>query len=186
MDNELPVSCVAGLDAYQTEAKKTAIFPEHLGVIYTILGVLGEAGEMGAVLLDYINRAVDEDEALLNHGLRVIKDILETAVDVCAELERLKKKARKGQLVIHALPDLTDEERARILSEGGDGLWYAALTADVAGHKLSKVAQENVRKLRERRDAGVLASAGETIEERQMMDSPNSDSGTDLVPYGGC
>ena len=173
MDDTDQISSITEIDVYQQEAEKTAIFPEHLGVLYTIMGVLGEAGEMGAVLLDIINRSIEEDETVLNHDLQVIKDTLETAVDVCSVLETLKKKARKGELTIHPIPELTEDERGRILSEGGDGLWYAALTAKVSGLKLSEVAQGNVRKLRERKNAGVLASKGETIEDRLAAEEPD-------------
>jgi hypothetical protein len=82
-------------------------------------------------------------------------------------VEFMKKKARKSQYDLPTLPPLTDEVRERIKSEQGDCMWYQAGTAEVAGYKLSDVAQQNIKKLRERRAAKVLTSAGETIEERE-------------------
>jgi hypothetical protein len=79
----------------------------------------------------------------------------------------LKKLARKGKLNLPQLPALTDTVRERIISEQGDCLWYQAGMAEVSGHKLSAVAQQNIKKLRERRDAKVITSSGETIEERR-------------------
>ena len=156
---------ITSLDGYQHEAFKTAMFPKEIGPLYCVMGALGESGELVEVLLNYYQDNLDPNE--LSPDIERIFSVLGAAVTVCKEVEKLKKLARKGKLDLPALPPLTDEVRARVLSEQGDCLWYQAGTAEVSGHKLSCVARMNIKKLRERRAANVIASAGETIEERK-------------------
>jgi hypothetical protein len=129
------------------------------------MGALGEAGELVEVLLEHY---LSKLEAKNSTGdMEAIFNALRVGVTACKEIERLKKLARKGKLNLPQLPALTDTVRERIISEQGDCLWYQAGTAEVSGHKLSAVAQQNIKKLRERRDAKVITSSGETIEERR-------------------
>lgn len=165
MPDETPLSCIVGLDQYQEIAFETAVFPEEIGPLYCAMGVLGEAGELVSVLLDYYKEQLSIEET--TEDMDAILFALENAVEACKRVEVMKKKARKGHYKLPTLPALTDEVRARVKSEQGDGMWYQGGTAQVSGHKLSEVCQQNIGKLRERRDAGVLKSAGETVEERK-------------------
>lgn len=171
MPDETPISCIVGLDNYQEIAFETAMFPPEIGPLYCAMGALGESGELVAALLDYYLEQMDP--AASTADMKNILTALETAVEACKEVERLKKLARKGKLDLPTLPALNDTIRARIRAEQGDCLWYQAGTAEVSGLKLSEIAQANIRKLRERRDAGVLASSGETVEERLAADAPD-------------
>jgi hypothetical protein len=137
------------------------------------MGALGEAGELNEVLLDYYMRNLGDAEGTADFVS--IVTALEKAVNACKEVERLKKAARKGKLILPTLPPLDDATKARIKSEQGDVMWYMGGTATVSDNTLSGVCQQNISKLRERRDAGVLKSAGETIEERLAAD-------VDLLP----
>lgn len=165
MSQELNIDEITTLDDYQREAFRTAIFPAEIGPLYCSMGVLGEAGELASVMKDYYASVVDDTK--ITSDFRLILNALHTATEACKEVERLKKLARKGLLALPELPPLTDEIRARARSEQGDCLWYQAGTAEVTGNKLSNIAQQNIRKLRERRDAGVISSQGETIAERK-------------------
>jgi len=163
--DETPISEVKGLDQYQAIAFETAMFPPEIGPLYCAMGALGESGELVEVLLSYYKEQLPAAE--MTDDMQTIFHALETAVEACKEVERLKKLARKGNLELPQLPALNDATRARVLSEQGDCLWYQAGTAEVVGHRLSCVAQMNIKKLRGRRDANVIASAGESIEERK-------------------
>lgn len=167
MTEDIPIKYIAGLDAYQDEAFKTAVFPPEIGPLYCAMGILGEAGEMVDVVLGVMDRAIEENPEFNTKDLQWITSQLKEAVKVCSAIEVIKKHARKGRYKLKPIPSLTDGERDRIRAEGGDGLWYAGVMARVAGWQLSDVAQGNIKKLRERRDAGVIASAGETIKERK-------------------
>lgn len=165
MSEETPISCIVGLDSYQEEAFKTAVFPKEIGPLYCAMGALGEAGELVSVLLDYYRDNLPISER--TSDTEVIFNALISATAACREVERLKKKARKGEFKLNTLPALDDQIKGRVKSEQGDCMWYQAGTAQVSGHKLTEVCQQNIKKLRERRDAGVIASAGESIEERK-------------------
>jgi hypothetical protein len=162
---EIPISCIVGLDVYQEEAFRTAVFPPEIGPLYCAMGALGEAGELVEVLLDYYLKHITTDDVTAD--MHDIFMALERAVDACKEVERLKKLARKREMDLPQLPELDDEIKTRVQSEQGDCMWYQAGTAEVVGHKLSAIAQQNIKKLREQRAAKVLTSAGETIEERK-------------------
>ena len=163
--DETPINCIVGLNQYQSIAFETAVFPPEIGPLYCAMGALGEAGELVEVLLDYYQEQVALD--VVTADMKSIYHALETAVEACKEVERLKKLARKGKMDLPTLPLLTDEVKARVKSEQGDCMWYQAGTAEVSGHDLSDVCQQNIKKLRERRAANVITSAGETIEERK-------------------
>lgn len=165
MPDETPISCIVGLDQYQEIAFETAVFPEEIGPLYCAMGALGEAGELNEVLLNYYLDAPAIPEGIGDFS--TIVDALRTAITACKEVERLKKLARKGKLNLPKLPELDDVVRERVKSEQGDVMWYMGGTATVSDNTLSGICQQNIKKLRERRDAGVLKSAGETVEERK-------------------
>jgi len=165
MTEETPLSCIAGLDAYQKEAFRTAVFPAEIGPLYCAMGALGEAGELVEVLLKHYRENLEAKDS--TRDMERIFNVLVEAVEACKKVEVMKKKARKRHYDLPKLPPLNDEVRERVKSEQGDCMWYQAGTAEVTGHKLSEIAQANIKKLRERRAAKVLTSAGETIEERK-------------------
>jgi NTP pyrophosphatase (non-canonical NTP hydrolase) len=103
------------LNDYQHAAVETAIFPQHLGLLYPTLGLCGEAGEVAEV----VKKIHRDDGGALGH-------------------ESLK----------------------RLRDELGDCLWYLAMVATVAGLSLGEVAEENLRKLRDRQARGVMKGSG--------------------------
>ena len=163
--DDTPLSEIQGLDQYQSIAFETAMFPPEIGPLYCVMGALGEAGELVDVLLTYFKEKLEAKDS--TKDMEAIFFALEKAVEACKSVEMMKKKARKGLYDLPQLPDLDDATRARVLSEQGDCLWYQAGTAEVVGHRLSCVAQQNIKKLRGRRAANVIASSGESIEERK-------------------
>ena len=78
------------LDDYQEQAGKTAIFPDELpedvdaGVIYTTLGLVGEAGECA----EKVKKAVREDDPSYIDDLESeVADVLWYVSQLCAELD---------------------------------------------------------------------------------------------------
>lgn len=104
------------LNEYQGAARDFAIYPREMAVIYPVLGLCGEAGEVA---------------------------------------EKIKKIARDtdGQS--------SDDQRAAIAKELGDVLWYVANLAFDLGFTLDQIANENIRKLSDRRDRNVLKGSGD-------------------------
>lgn len=68
---------------------------------------------------------------------------------------KVKKIIRDDALVV------TDERRKAISKEIGDCLWYAAALADEMGLALSDVAAENLRRLKDRKERGVIKGEGD-------------------------
>jgi len=56
---------------------------------------------------------------------------------------------------------LSDEKRAAIAKELGDMLWYVSQTATEIGVSLDDVAEDNLDKLADRRQRGVLGGSGD-------------------------
>jgi NTP pyrophosphatase (non-canonical NTP hydrolase) len=54
-----------------------------------------------------------------------------------------------------------DEVRAQMLNEAGDVLWYLARLVTELGESLNNVAQDNLNKLSDRKDRGVISGAGD-------------------------
>ncbi len=81
------------------------------------------------------------------------------ALGLCGEAGECAEKVKK------AIRDdggvLTDERRAALAAELGDVLWYVAQLATEAGLDLAEIAEDNLAKLRSRRDRGVLQGSGD-------------------------
>lgn len=58
--------------------------------------------------------------------------------------------------------NLTDERHALMCKEVGDQLWYLAAKANELGTNLSTIAAQNIAKLNDRKDRGVLSGSGDT------------------------
>jgi len=93
-------------DAYQTQAKKTAIYPKQFGLIYTALGMASETGEFCGKLKKYIRDGVFDDKAAADE----LSDVL-WYLAMCSEelgydlseiaqmnLDKLKDRANRGVL----------------------------------------------------------------------------------------
>ena len=55
-----------------------------------------------------------------------------------------------------------DQVRAQMLDEAGDVLWYLARLATELGESLNNVAQDNLKKLANRKERGVISGSGDT------------------------
>lgn len=69
--------------------------------------------------------------------------------------EKFKKLLRDKQ------GKLTDEDKAEIVKELGDILWYVTSVAHLVGSDLKEVAQVNNEKLLSRQKRGMLAGSGD-------------------------
>ncbi|GAA5334688.1 MULTISPECIES: nucleoside triphosphate pyrophosphohydrolase family protein [Thermus] len=98
-------------DAYQEEAKKTALYPEAYRLLYPTLGLAGEAGELAnkvkKVLRDHGGRLTPEiREALLQELGDVLWYVAQVATDLevrleavaQANLEKLRSRKARGKL----------------------------------------------------------------------------------------
>lgn len=56
---------------------------------------------------------------------------------------------------------ITAESKIEIMKEAGDIMWYLASLCDNLGFSLEDVANENIKKLKSRRDRGTLHGSGD-------------------------
>ena len=85
--------------------------------------------------------------------------IIYPTLGLCGEAgetsEKIKKWLRGGG------ESLTDEQLQLIRKELGDVLWYAANLAEDLGLSLDEIARENIEKLFDRKERGVLHGSGD-------------------------
>lgn len=106
-------------DDYQLYAEDTAIYPhkkEMLGLVYAVLGLANEAGEVAGKLK------------------KILRD--------------------KGGV-------LSEDDIKALSKEIGDVQWYMAATCSELGLDLGEVARENLMKLFDRKDRGVIGGSGD-------------------------
>lgn len=78
-------------------------------------------------------------------------------------LGKVKKLVRddNGDILLTNQITVSDEKQAAIAAELGDVLWYLAMTATEAGLSLNDIAYENIQKLADRKERGVLTGDGD-------------------------
>jgi NTP pyrophosphatase (non-canonical NTP hydrolase) len=74
------------------------------------------------------------------------------AGEVCEKIKKIMRD-QKG--------NLTEENAEELVKELGDVLWYVANLACEINSSLSNVAETNLRKLKDRKDRGVLKGSGD-------------------------
>lgn len=97
---------MSDFDAYQLQAKKTAIYPKSEGLVYTALGLANESGEYIGKLKKFIRDGFFDDKAAADE----LGDVL-WYLALCAEelgydlseiaqmnLDKLKDRANRGVL----------------------------------------------------------------------------------------
>lgn len=104
------------LDNYQSKAMETAIYPEKIGLQYTILGLAGEAGEVanlykkvlrdhnGNISAETMNKLIDELGDCLWY-LAMISAELQTNLSTVAQRNISKLAARKLSNTLHGSGD---------------------------------------------------------------------------------
>jgi len=69
------------------------------------------------------------------------------------EIAEVVKKVLRGD----GIPNYTD----RLIKEMGDVLWYLACMSSILGIDFSAVAEENIKKLQDRKDRNVIKGSGD-------------------------
>ena len=99
-------------------------------------------------LNDYQLKAIGM--AIYPTGYRIIYPTLGLTGEAGEVAEKVKKTLRDGGLNVEGLR-----------KELGDVLWYLAALARDLGLTLEEIAQENLKKLQDRKDRGVLKGSGD-------------------------
>ena len=87
------------------------------------------------------------------------KDLLHWVLGINGEAgevaEKLKKIIRDKDSVV------SEEDKQELAKELGDVLWYLAVFAEDLGVSLDEIAQQNLDKLKSRKERGVLGGSGD-------------------------
>lgn len=81
----------------------------------------------------------------------------------------IRKHLGRSHHELEFVPECKEEVEAckkRIAGELGDVLWFVSEIATLNGLRITEIMEANIKKLTNRKNAGVIASSGETIEER--------------------
>ncbi len=82
------------------------------------------------------------------------------ALGVCGEAGEIAEKVKK--IIRNDEGVVSDEKRESIRSEIGDVLWYLSQLSRVLGIPFEDAAQDNIRKIMDRKARGVVKSTGDT------------------------
>lgn len=126
-----PASTQIDFATYQRAATKTALYVESVEAIDP--GVEAPTLRM-LVRLSYASLGLSEAGEVQNKVKKIIRD---------------------------ARGVITDETRAAIRKEIGDGLWYFATTCTELGIDLAEAAAENLARLQDRQTRGTLTGSGD-------------------------
>jgi NTP pyrophosphatase (non-canonical NTP hydrolase) len=146
---------------YQEKAAGSAQYPEYALVLYPLLGLIGEAGELAAKFYD----------GMWPYGLGVpdgeepFQDALLAFVTVARRCETLKKQIRGGTANLddaqkkrlkEQVQYVLSAERDQLEGEAGDCAWYlSAIIGDMNGN-LEDVLATNLEKLAKRKATGTI------------------------------
>jgi NTP pyrophosphatase (non-canonical NTP hydrolase) len=92
------------------------------------------------------------------------KNLIYPALGLSGEAGEVAEKVKKlwrnhGQ---RSGDQISAEDRASLVKELGDVLWYVAAMSEELDVKLEHVAEQNSRKLLDRKERGVIKSAGDS------------------------
>lgn len=125
------------MDEYHKQCAELAAYPGRgtgtvFAFTYTVLGLVGEGGE----LADKLKKVLRGDRQHLHTDLAL--------------------------LGAHDQISLDPEFIAAAKKELGDVLWYVAMAARELGFSLDEIASSNLAKLRDRKARGVLKGSGDS------------------------
>ena len=149
------------LSEYQTEAIKTAIYPADAKLLYPLLGLAGEAGEV-------LQNFTDKIDFGNNFNL---KNAFTAFVEAAKNCEKVKKLIRdtKTEYIQNEVNDikpqvdvlLQDEEFIKETGkEIGGNLWYVSAVANDLGLSLGDIGDINIAQLKSRQERGKLNGSG--------------------------
>lgn len=107
---------------------------------------------------EYADKAISTLTTNHSYG-KITAELMAQVLGLCGEsgevAEKFKKIIRDKKGIMH------DEDRAEIIKELGDILWYVNAVAHLTGSSLEEVARTNNEKLASRKQRDVLRGSGD-------------------------
>lgn len=152
------------MDEYARRAAETAVYPPDLGLLYTLLGLLGEAGELADVLA-MVADPVPERSPLQAEVYAAASALAGAASRLQAVKKRVRDQGLSGDDLVAAVSLESSLQsgmaRGRVFGEAADCLWYLSELAGRAGGGLAAMAGANLQKLEGRKARGTIGGSGE-------------------------
>jgi NTP pyrophosphatase (non-canonical NTP hydrolase) len=159
------------LDTFQAKVRETAAYPSEASVVYPVLGLAGEAGEVAEkVRAALFPAGPPTDWSDISCLLKELYRSLTEAMNAGRQCEHLKKRLRdrtdklpRGFLDALAglVSQISEDAKVGILKEVGDVCWYGPSVIHDVGSTLEKVCQELLDKLASRKARGVIGGSGD-------------------------
>lgn len=156
-------------DQLQKDVQKTAVYPDHWGVLYPAIGLVDEACELLGKIKEFYfpspnTLAMREDEHELFH-------ILHQAEMLGKHLGKFKKRMRGDndyqfhedvvQLSTQRKAELQEQGADDIAAELGDVMWYASEVSRQIQISLQEVCERMTQKLADRAARNVIKGNGD-------------------------
>lgn len=87
------------------------------------------------------------------------KDLLHWVLGINGEAGEVAEKIKK--IIRDKNGEVSDEDKTELAKEIGDVLWYLAVLAHHLGFSFDNIAQQNLDKLKSRKQRGVLGGTGD-------------------------
>lgn len=87
------------------------------------------------------------------------KDLLHWVLGINGEAGEVAEKIKK--IIRDKNGEVSDEDKTELAKEIGDVLWYLAVLAHHLGFSFDDIAQQNLDKLKSRKQRGVLGGTGD-------------------------
>lgn len=145
------------LDEYQKAAVSFAVYPPEAAVVYPLLGLLEEVGEVALVA----EASVGEIRTI---AAARVADRLATVIQPLFRCGQMAKRVRAADVDMAGMANLvalTPERLESIKREIGDVIWMAAALCEGLGTTLGEVAAANLTKLADRKARGVIKGEGD-------------------------
>jgi len=157
-------------NAYQTQCYSTAIYPEAAKVIYPILGLLGEVGEVAEKMRDYLFpcklKDWDDTSNFLKEIYHTLDDLARLGISAGKTSKKVRDKNKELPIeYIQALKErvdqLTVDQKFNLGKETGDIVWFISTFLGDMNLTLGDIAQQNLDKLQKRKEEGKLSGDGD-------------------------